>query len=290
MKLNLLPAQASKAASNNTAIVIAAALAIIGIVLAVILAGIASNTRQAAVDRAAAARPRADQAVRVASEADTIIVAATGLTRNLTLAEDMIEHNYTYPRLYDQVISHVPSFFRVTSIAAAPAGENVSVVTMNGILLSYQQYADLMLALLRIPGAMNVTRSGFNFTAPYVPALNESDQVGTPIRPGEQNFPSDPQMRLAALMARAAAEPSGFQNVSNFGTESESYGPMPDWSAISVTVTVAEDIRPPDPQATIMQAGPAPAAPAGGGFTPPTGGGAGPMPGAGLQNQDEDGF
>ena len=98
-------------------------------------------------------------------------------------------------------------------------------------------------------------------------------------------------MRLAALMARAAAEPSGFQNVSNFGTEAESYGPMPDWSAISVTVTMAEDIQPPDPQATIMQAGPAPAAPAGGGFAPPAGGGAGPLPGGGgLQNQDEDGF
>lgn len=289
MKLNLLPAQVSKSASNQTAIIIAAALAVAGIVLSVIIAGISNTAKDSAVDRATNIRPRAERAVRVASEADTIIQAATGLTRNLSLAEDMIEHNNVYPKLYDQVLNHVPSFFRVTSIAAAPVGEGVSAVTMNGILLSYQQYADLMLALLRIPGAMNVSRAGFNFTAPFVPGLVENDQTGTPIRPGEQNFPSDPQMRLAALMARAASEPSGFQNVSNFGTEAESYGPMPDWSAIAVTVTIAGDIRPPDPQATIMQAGPAAQAPAAAGFTPPGGGGpAGPGPG--LTSQDEDDF
>src|SRR2546430_13626538 len=51
-------------------------------------------------------------------------------------------------------------FFRINSITATPNDANTVTVTMNGVIHTAQEYADLMLALLRIPGAQAVSRSG----------------------------------------------------------------------------------------------------------------------------------
>jgi len=294
MKLNLLPTYVSKEGQSRTAWAVSGLLALGSIAAAVFLISSSSARLKAAREEVTLWEQKAADALATGKKADEIIAKATTVDRNLKLATAMNEHNAVYPNLYGEVMRYVPSFYRVTSMTAAPNGANACTVTLTGQMKSYQQYADVVLALLRIPDAINVSRAGYNLEDPLVPSLNETDQVGAPIKPGETNLPSDPMERMNEIIARANSEPTGFQDVNGFGTDAPVKGPMPGWSTVTLNITLARNIQTPNPMATLRAglaggAGGA-GAPAGGtpaGFqppAPPAGGGGG---GRGPEN-DED--
>ncbi len=293
MKLNLLPTSISKEGQQKTAVIASILLAVVGIIGCVFMIITSKKRLDDARAKADEIRPQAEEAVRIAQEADTIIQSGTGIQRNSRLAAAMIEHSAVYPNLYREVMGYIPSFYRITSLTAAPSGDNQCTVTMTGVIQTYEQYANLMLALLRIPTAINVTRSGYQIVDKYVPGLDSNDQVGIPIKPGESRLSSNPLQRLDQLIAaNAGPGDSAYLNVSGFGSNDPgAKGPMPSWSQVTVSVTlqsgavdgkqVSRDIRTPDPRATLAQQTGTPPPPAGGGgaTTPPRGAPQTPPPG-----------
>jgi hypothetical protein len=219
--------------------------------------------------------------VATAKYAETVIASATTVDRDLKLADAMSAHNTVYPDLYAELFHYIPSFYRVTSMRASAGGEDTSTVQIDGELQSFKQYADVALALWRIPDVTSVSRAGFTGTSTYVPALSEQDQTGTPIKQGETPLPSDVYDRMNALSARANAEPQGFLNVGNFGTTESSRGAMPGWSTVTMVITIKKNLQTPDPHATIAGGGGGggtglsgmPTGFAGGGPSTPKGGG-----------------
>ncbi|MBS1723522.1 MAG: hypothetical protein JSS66_11275 [Armatimonadetes bacterium] len=289
MKLNLLPTYVSKEGQSKVAWLVAGVM-IIGSIAGGLFAIMWSNGElSAAKQRVDDVRPLYEKALATSKRADDIMASSVVIDRNLKLSQAMMAHNSVYPDLYREVLSYAPSFFRVNSIQAAPAGEQTTV-TMQGVLQTYQQYADVMLAMLRIPGATNVTRAGFTDIRPTVPGLNEQDQIGSPVKPGAGNLPSNPQARMEELIARANQEPTGFLNVGGFGDpDATQKGAMPNWSPVTITVTLARNIQTPNPRATLTSQGGANTAPSGSGS--PSGGGpapSGPTGGGGRPTQKAD--
>ena len=227
----------------------------------------------------------ANRVVETAAEADVIAQKATEIVRNQKLAEAMLNKNTAYTNLYRGVLGFVPDFFRPTSISAIPNGETEAVVTMSGRISSFQQYADLMLALMKIPGAKSVTRNGYNVNGPFVPAVTEGDPNALVIKRNSQPMPSDPIERMNRIISDATAAPSGFIGTGNFGNEEPGQrGAMPGDSEVTVSVVLgyvealAKDSGiDPRIQAVDVRSSLAPVAPAGpgGGGTPNAPGGGG---------------
>ncbi|MCB8933622.1 MAG: hypothetical protein M9921_06395 [Fimbriimonadaceae bacterium] len=275
MKLNLLPSSVSKGKQTQTAIVLSALIAVIGIVGAVGMISASRNERANAINEAENARPRAELAASTSKYADEVISQARVILININLAEAMKNHNTVYPDLYDEVRRYIPAFYRVTSMQATPGGADTTVVTMNGVLASYQQYADLMLALYRIPGAQTVSRTGYQYTSPFVPGLTPVDQTGRPVAPGQGPIPDDPLARLDYFIAQGTV--TGFTGTGGFGTGPGVRGAMPGESAVTVSVVLQRNSQTPNPRATLAGIGSV-APPAPGGFpgAPPAGGGVSP--------------
>lgn len=277
MKLNLLPADVSKRSLIGLAIGASALMAIASILAMIFMWTFSGQQVARAKERVDQLTPDYNNVLKRAEEADTIIAQVTDIDRNLQLANAMQAHNGKYTRLYNEIFGYLPSWFRLTSISAQAQAENVSTVTITGVVQTYQQYADMNLALLRIPDVQTVGRSGFSLQGARRPALNEADQLGTPIRPGESQLPSDPQARFDALIERANSAPSGFQNTGEFGTATPDAqrGAMPGWSAVTYVLTMARDLRVPNPTDTLRAGGAAPnagsAAPGGAAPGMPTG-------------------
>lgn len=286
MKLNLLPTHVSKQGQAKTALIFSILMVVVSIVAAVLMNITSSAELAKAKQTAENLKPQAQAAVDTAKLADAMLagtapftVPAPTLQRNIELARAMQEHSPKYPDLYREVMGYVPSFFRLTSIQARPAGNNAALVTMTGVIDTFQEYADLMLALLRIPGATGVTRAGFNVTDMFVPELITEDQVGTPIRPGQARVPSTPIDRLNAVIANAEAGTTGFTGTGGFGIDDPflTKGAMPDSSEITVSVLIdGKPIQTPDPRASLK-----PVAAGGGGGGMPTPGNTTPTPGRG---------
>ncbi len=294
MKLNLLPTDVSKAGASTVAWIVSGLMVLASVAaaggMAVVSAGSLEAAKQAAADKmqlAADAKVTADQAEKQIAE-------VTVIDRNQKLSIAMDEHNRKYVDLYRDILRYVPSYYRITSMTAAPTGENASQVILTGQLQSFRQYADLAIAMWKVPDVVSVSREGYAVIDPVVPALSETDQTGRAIRPDEAPIPDDWEGRMNALMAQAAAQPQGFQNASGFGTQNdlEARGPMPQWSTVTMRLSLAREMRTPDPRATILSGGSAgalgvpgaPGAPAGGpapsgfgqvGGPPPGGGGRG---------------
>lgn len=255
MKLNLLPRHVAKSQGSRAAFI--AMWIIIGGFAAATFLLIKSGQQQLTEAKEPIEGLRADVARTMGKSAmaDTIIAEMTNIDRNIKLTEAMLSHNSTYTELYREVMAYIPSYYRITSISAAPGGAEACTVNMQGVLKTHKQYADLVLALYRMPGVTSVTRGGYTLNDPRVPALNEVDQFGTAVKPGEANLPSDPEARMAALIQRAQ-QPAGFQNVNNFGTENAFKGAMPEWSTVTVTMTITgRNITTPDPRGTLLQGG-----------------------------------
>lgn len=270
MKLNLLPTHVSKESATKVAWLATGVMSLAAVAAGIFAVGYSSNEKSKAMARDAEAKPAYDTAVKTSARADEIMASSVVIDRNVKLADAMIKHNSKYPELFREVLSYVPSFFRVNSIAAVPTSADSCTVTMQGVLQNYQQYADLMLAMLRIKGATNVTRAGFTDLRPVVPPLREQDQIGTPVKPGEGPLPSDPRARLDELVQRASQPPTGFLNANGFGLPADQKGAMPEWSLTTITVTLNRDITTPNPRATLTSQGGAGTGTGGGsGFTPP---------------------
>lgn len=268
MKLNLLPTYVSKEGQRRSIVLVSVLMFVLSVGACLLMIFYSQSRLKEATDRAENLKPQADQAVTIAKRADTIVQDATNIERNIKLAQAMDKHNFVYPKLYREVLSNVPSFFRVTRISAQPGGAGECTVTMVGVLRTYQQYADLMLALYRLDGATRVSRTGYQITDKIVPPLNSLDQIGIPVRPGEPRVPSDPLARLDMLIAQGSAQnPGAFTGTGGFGTGVQGErGPMPGYSLVTVTVTLAtvtdpsgkvvrdRNIAVPNPRDTLRQA------------------------------------
>lgn len=285
MKLNLLPTSVSKAGAARTTLLLSAILAAAMVGASVWMISSSKSELDGLKARAAELRPQVAAAVAVSKEADEIIQKAGGIILNQKLSESMMAHNTTYPDLYDEVRKYIPTYFRVTSMSAVPASDQLCTLNLTGVVQTYQQYADLMLALLRIPGATSIQRQGFQPNDYFVPNLSDGDQTGRPIRVGEEPIPDDPEARLQYFQARGTVE--GF--VGGFGTPEipRNRGAMPNWSQVAITIALAKNIQTPDPRASL-----AGAAAAGGGVpastTPGNPAPSTPAPGPGRPGRGDD--
>lgn len=254
MKLNLLPRQVAKAQGSKASFFF----------MFVIIAAFGAATYffiKKGQDELAAAREPIDKlrsdvelAMGRSAMADTVIAEMTNIDRNIKLTEAMLAHNTAYVDLYREVMGYIPAYYRVTTMAATPNGAESCTVNMTGVIKTHKQYADLVAALYRMPGVTSVTRGGYAFTDPTVPALTEADQTGEAVKPGEANLPSDPDLRMAELIRRAST-PQGFLNVNNFGTDNAFKGAMPEWSTVTVSMVVTKNVTTPNPRGTLLLGG-----------------------------------
>lgn len=265
MKLNLVPTYVSKDRQGGAAILIAGLLLCAGIVIAVAMIVLSRGRLDAARSAEADARNQAAEAKATSDVADAIMAdpRVHSVVRNINLANAMEAHSAAYPDLYDKVRQYVPAYYRLTSMSAAPVGDDSCAVTLQGVVSTFQQYADLGLALMRIPGAVSYSPAGFTVTDPYVPNLTPTDLNGRRIRPGEENIPDDPLARLDYLEAHGTS--SGYLNEGNWGDASAdaAKGAMPNASLVTITVVLKSDlgrninagIMTPDPRATLAAGG-----------------------------------
>ncbi len=282
MKLNLLPTYVSKGNQAKTATVLSVLLALVGVLGAIGLIFISKKQLQDERANAEGKMERAVRAVAVSKRADEVVADAQMIIRNINLADSMLKHSDVYPDLYRDLKPYIPGFFRTTSLRATAIDAQTATVEISGTLKTYQQYADLMIALLRIPGATAVTRGGYVNNDPYIPSLTPQDLNGRPIRPGQANIPDNRYDRLAQFQTQGSV--TGYTGQGGFGTgdTSQARGAMPGYSLVTVSVVIPRNLQSPDPRATLQSQGPAavaPGAPAAGGGMP---GGAAMPPGAGM--------
>lgn len=255
MKLNLLPTYVSKEKQGRFAVLGSVILAVAGLAAMLFLIRTSREAVQREQDRINAAKPDADRAVAISKQADDVMNQARGLILNMNLADAMNNHSKVYPDLFDEVRGYIPSFYRISSLNAVPNGAESVTVTMTGYLSTFQEYADLMVALLRIPGATAVSRSGFQLNDPLVPNLVPEAQIARKIKPGDPRIPDDPMDRLDLQIANAGV--TGFVGAGGFGTTATPIvrGAMPTQSTVTVAVVIAgKDIQTPDPRGTLAQA------------------------------------
>lgn len=284
MKLNLVPTYVSKERQALSSVFGAVAIACIGIGIAVFFTISSKKALESARADNEEAKPKAQAALDTSLQADTIIASAAQLIKNANLAQEMVKHNDVYPDFYTQdIIPYIPPFFRLTNLSASPVDATTSTVTMVGTLKTYQQYADLVLALMRIKGAVSVGRNGFTGERFMVPAITPEDQIGRYKKVNDPSIPDDPLQRLAYYEAQGTP-PTGYLAANNFGSATpDTRGATPEESLITIQLTVRKDLRTPDPRATMRSSGGGGATTAGlpgGAFGPPSGA-FGPPGGAG---------
>jgi hypothetical protein len=149
----------------------------------------------------------------------------------------------------------------MTQVSATPLGPDTASVSITGTLKTFQQYADMMIALYRIPGATTVTRQGYTNVDPYIPNVNDVDQNGRPIKPGQTNIPDDKYERLAYYQSQGTL--TGFTGTGGFGTgdTTQAKGAMPGYSLVTFNVVIPRALQTPNPRATLQAQGAAGAAP-----------------------------
>ncbi len=279
MKLNLLPATVSKGKQSKTAWIASVFIIFVGIGISLALTLMSAKALADAKQAYEESIPPAQRALATAQKADDYmrLPDVIALMKNVSLGQAMIAHNDKYPDLYNSLRRYVPPFFRITSMAATPVSDTQSSVTLTGTLDSYQQYADLMLSMMRNPEAVSVSRSGYQADELFVPQITEVDQAGRPRRPNEAPIPDDPLQRLAFFEAQGAQQP-GFTGVGNFGTSTDvTRLAMPGESLVTVQLILNHALQTPNPTATLGSGGAAPGGVGGGGGFP---GGSSPPPGA----------
>jgi hypothetical protein len=246
MKLNLVPTTVNREGRSRAAVFVAIVAAAAGVAGMVFMKSKSEGFVTAQNKRIEDATPIAQRAVTYVEAANKLIDDNKGLILNAELAASMAKQCDKYPDLFNDLKPYIPGFFRVTAMSATPNGDSTQI-NLSGVIKTQQQYADLMLALLRFPDVVSVGRTGFNFQNNTVPALTPQDQAGRIQKPGDPTWPDDPLDRLDAEIARARS--TGFQNQGNFGTTNEPIvrGAMPDWSAINVALIVKRDLQAPDP-------------------------------------------
>ena len=300
MKLNLLPQTVSRGARTRSSWVLFVLLILIGAGAMAAMIIISTDQDRKAKQEVADARPAADEAYAYSTQADTIMQRATGEARNIGLAQVMLKHNTVYPDAYEDLFKYNPPFFRLISIVATPIDDKMSSITMQGTLTTYQQYADLMIALMRNPKVVSVSRSGYTWSQDEVPPLSADDQVGKPRKQGAPAIPDDPLQRLT-YFETTATPPGGYTGAGNFGSgPTSTKTAKPGDSLITVTMVAMYPLQTPNPRATLQESagtGGGAAAPGGPAATTavapasvpgPRGGGAAAAGGAGKGKDESD--
>jgi hypothetical protein len=278
MKLNLLPQTVSKGRALKTAWFFGALLMVGSLFLAIFLSVSAQGALTSAQAEAEGNKQGAADAVITAAHADDIVASAQDVIRDANLSKAMIDHNDVYPELYGEVLPYVPSFFRLTSISAAPIDGTTARVTLVGTVGSYEEYSDVILALMRYKLATTISRSGYNYDPTIVPNLTPEDPIGAPRKQDATAVPQDQLAKLAYLESQPRQE--GYLDQGNFGASgTDTKGAMPGQSEITIVMTVTKDLQAPDPQATLAAAGGAAGAAAATTGAPGFGGPGGPPPG-----------
>jgi hypothetical protein len=278
MKLNLLPATVSRGRATRTAWTITIVFALLSILASAAMMIKSGNDLKRAESAYNDAQPAYQATVDMSAQVETMmgLPQVQALSRNVDLAHAMINHNDDYPNLYRSTLQYIPPFYRVTSLSASPISDSQASVNVVGTLGSFQQYADLMLALMRNPNAVSVTRSGYVDTSQFVPNLVESDQTGRPRLTSQSPIPDDPLQRLAFFESTSQA--AGYTGVGNFGTGTDATrAAMPGQSLVSVQIVVNAKLQTPNPRQTLSTGGGGAPAPAGPGGGPSVGAPAGPM-------------
>jgi hypothetical protein len=269
VKLNLLPKIVDTTGRAKRAFFGGVLVLVVSIVAAFLMASISAKRVQTAKDSVADATPKYDKAVKAAADADAMMTkpVVKQLVVNTALAKAMTGANRLYPDLFDFVKPYIPAFFRITSLGATPIDEKTCTVNMTGTIKNAQQYADLVLALLRIPGASAVTRAGFQSEDLVVPAITVGDQIGHVRLESKAPIPDDPLERLAYFQSETS--PTGYLNAGNFGNleAGTEKGARPGESLIAVSVVIPRNIQTPNPRATIQSLAGGNATPAAGGTT-----------------------
>lgn len=274
MKLNLLPKAVAKEASLKKSIFMAVIIFAAAVGASFMMITNSRNLRDEAFKKRDEAKPQADQAIAIAKAADTEMLRATGVNTNVALYEAMQKHSDVYPALYDELRGYVPSFLRVTSMQAVPSGTGCTV-TITGVLKSFQEYADIMIAMLRVPGIQGVNRSGFVNLTPQVLPISQANTSSVPRAPGEVAVPLDLLKKYDYIVQNgplpdenAAAKGLVFTGVGGFGSDEVGpRGAMPGYSAVTITLVLERNLQAPQVRTTV---GAASAAATGGGAPAPT--------------------
>ncbi len=273
MKLNLLPQTVSKGRALRSGYLVGALILLVTVILCGLMyfgpRGQLVEAQQNVDNNAA---PAAD-AVATGTQKNDVIQTALPVIRNANLAQAMIDHNEVYPELYTTVRGYIPGFFRINSMSAQPVDNTTATVTLVGTLQTYQQYADLMLALMRWKDVTSVSRTGFTLNLPQVPPLTATDQKGVPHKANEPPLP-DSQIARLAYFESMNYQPKGYLGLNGFGSGAPgTKGAAPNESLVTIVLTVKRNLQVPDVAATLHGGGAA-----GGAATTPVGFG-GPGPG-----------
>jgi uncharacterized membrane protein YgcG len=257
MKLNLLPVTVRKGAKSRPAWIVSILLALGGAGAAFALITISQKDLKEVKDQVEEARPKADEAYAISTQADDIIQKAQPVLKNTNLAKAMIRHNAVYPAAYEDIFRYNPPYFRLTSITATPSDEKTATIVMTGTISSYQQYADLTLALQRNPKVISVSRQGYDpqyYIKNTVPPIVPADQEGRPHKLGDPPIPVEGEQRLAYF--ESLPKRSGYLGVSNFGSGTENTRlQMVGDSLITITMIAKYELQTPNPRATLSGGG-----------------------------------
>jgi len=281
MKLNLLPTSVSKGKQGRTATVISILFVLFGVVLAVFLIKSSNDAVARSEEHKSDWETAYQKTVQNSAKADKIIADASVLIKDATLATAMLKHNEVYPVEYADMRRWIPPFYRIRSMVASPIDGETYNMQLIGYLKSYQQYADLTLALMANPKAISVQRQGYVDRNMYIPAVNPLDQTGRPIKPGQTPIPDDPLARLQWYQSQASGE--SYVGTGNFGSDPKTTRTaMPDESEVTISMVMKGNLQVPNPSQTLSGIeSKGTGAGGGGGANIPANFGGGPPPGIG---------
>ncbi|MBS1706692.1 MAG: hypothetical protein JST40_12530 [Armatimonadetes bacterium] len=250
MKLNLLPTYVSKGAQSRTAAIFSILFFLLSIVGAVLMMTTSSARLAAAKSQVEELTPQHNQVLTLAKSAETEAAKGAPVQRNIDLTNAMLAQNTKYTTFYRMIARYIPSYLRVNRMSVTPMTETSCQLNINGVIQSFQKYADVSLILLRIPGAMTIARDGYVLRDTYVPNLIETDQYGIPYQRGDNRRPSPnaggpnggPDEQLNYLMAQASQGATGFTGQGNFGVEGATQKlAMPGENDVTYTIVLQQD-------------------------------------------------
>lgn len=258
MKLNLLPQTVAKRSSAPIFIILAILIVLAASAGSAYMVVQSKADLKAAVDERDGLLAAYSNNAATAAQADVVIQQATNFDRNVKLVEAAAKHNNVYPDLYDSLFPYIPAWYRIQSINAVGSGGQATV-TMVGHIDTFQQYADLAIALWRIPDVISVQRAGYAPKLPAVLPLTPDRQTNVSVKAGESPLPDDVQQRIEILKGQAAAVPTGYVGVGGFGTEAVPKGDTLTSQTVTMTVLLSRNLQVPVPAATLAAAQAAPA-------------------------------
>ena len=160
MKLNLLPTTVARHVQSKLVFVVMLLLVVASLAAAFLVQRDVASDLKNLKEKAEPKVQNANQVRARAAYADEIIAKARVVLTNTALVNQIDDSNKAYADLYDDLMPYIPSFFRVRSLSAQSQGDT-ALVTITGYLKTFQQYSDVMIALLRFEDATAVGRGKF---------------------------------------------------------------------------------------------------------------------------------